>query len=307
MTPSPLIVIAGPTAVGKSALGVDLAEAVGGEIVSADAFAVYRGMDIGTDKPDAVARERVRHHLVDVADPRETYSAGRFIQDAEAAIADIRARGRRPVVVGGTMFYIRALRYGLFPEPPKDPVLRARLEAEWDRDPRAVRARLEELDPLAAQRSAPTDRQRTLRALEVCLVAGRPISELWLAGDPRGVRHTAVVLALTRPREELRARIQTRVERMFSTGLVEEVGRLLEGGVPPQSHALKAIGYRQALGVVLGAWSAAEAREATVLATRRLAKRQFTWLRGEPGVTWLEAASPSLLEDALRRLEACGE
>ncbi|MEP0773887.1 MAG: tRNA (adenosine(37)-N6)-dimethylallyltransferase MiaA [Acidobacteriota bacterium] len=307
MTPSPLIVIAGPTAVGKSALGVDLAEAIGGEIVSADAFAVYRGMDIGTDKPDAVARERVRHHLVDVADPREAYSAGRFIQDAEAAIADIRARGRRPVVVGGTMFYIRALRYGLFPEPPKDAALRARLEAEWDHDPRAVRARLEELDPLAAQRSAPTDRQRTLRALEVCLVAGRPISELWAAGDPGEMRHAAVVLALTRPREELRARIQTRVERMFSTGLVEEVGRLLEGGVPPQSHALKAIGYRQALGVVLGAWSAAEAREATVQATRRLAKRQMTWLRSEPGVTWLEAASPSLLEDALRRLEACGE
>lgn len=307
MTTSPLIVIAGPTAVGKSALGVDLAEAVGGEIISADAFAVYRGMDIGTDKPDTLARERVRHHLVDVADPRETYSAGRFIRDAEAAIADIRARGRRPVVVGGTMFYIRALRYGLFPEPPKDGALRARLEAEWERDPGAVRAKLEELDPLAAQRSAPTDRQRTLRALEVCLVAGRPISELWTAGDPGEIRHAAVVLALTRPREELRARIQTRVERMFSTGLVEEVGRLLEGGVPPQSHAFKAIGYRQALGVVQGAWSAAEACEATVQATCRLAKRQMTWLRGEAGVTWLEAASPSLLEDALRQLEACGE
>lgn len=307
MNGSPLVVITGPTAVGKTALGVDLAEAVGGEVISADAFAVYRGLDIGTDKPDAASRQRVRHHLVDIVDPSDSYSAGRFIRDAEAAIAEVRGRGRRPVVVGGTMFYVRALRYGLFPEPPKNPSLRAVLEAEWDQDPAAVRARLESLDPVAAVRSAPTDRQRTLRALEVCLEAGQPISELWSASSNPIVRHDAVMLVLVRPREELRARIQARVEKMFSTGLVEEVRRLLEGGVSLRSHAFKAIGYRQALGVVQGVWSASEACEATVAATRRLAKRQMTWLRSEPGSEWLQAGSPALLDDALRRLEACGE
>lgn len=307
MMPRPLVIVTGPTAVGKSAFAVELAVAIGGEIISADAFAVYRGLDIGTDKPNAASRQRVRHHLIDIFDPRDSYSAGRFIRDAEAAIADIRARNRQPLVVGGTMFYLKALRFGLFPEPAKNTALRAELEAEWERDAKSVRAKLEALDPFAARRSSPSDRQRTLRALEVCLVAGRPISQLWAAVGPEEVRHPSVVLALTRPREDLRARIRTRVERMFSAGLVEEVRRLLEEGVPAQSHAFKAIGYRQALGVALGARSAAEAREATFTATCRLAKRQMTWLRSEPEVTWLHAASPSLLGDALRRLEACGE
>jgi len=303
----PLVVVTGPTGVGKSALGVELAARLGGEVVSADAFAVYRGLDIGTDKPDAGARARVPHHLIDVADPRECYSAGRFVRDAEKIIKDIEGRGRRPLLVGGTMFYLRALRYGLFPEPPKDLALRAQLEAEWERDPAAVRARLEALDGEAARRIAPGDRQRTLRALEVCLVAGKPISQLWAASAGRAPGHAAVMMALTRPREELRARIRVRVERMFSAGLVEEVQRLLNDGVPPGAHAFKAIGYRQALGVVLGAWSVAEAREATEVATGRLAKRQLTWLRSEPEVVWLHASSPTLLDDALRRLEACSE
>jgi len=307
MSHPPLVVVTGPTGVGKSALGVELAIRLGGEVISADAFAVYRGMDIGTDKPAASARARVPHHLVDVADPRECYSAGRFVREAERAIEDVRRRGGRPLLVGGTMFYVRALRYGLFPEPPKDPVLRAQLESEWERDPAAVRARLEALDPVAARRSAPGDRQRTLRALEVCLVAGTPMSQLWAASAGHAQRHAALMIALIRPREELRARIRARVERMFSAGLVEEVQRLLDEGVPPGAHAFKAIGYRQALGVVRGTWSVAEAREATVVATGRLAKRQMTWLRSEPEVEWLDASSPTLLDDALRRLEACGE
>ncbi len=307
MSHPPLVVVTGPTGVGKSALGVKLAAVLGGEVISADAFAVYRGLDIGTDKPDAAARGRVRHHLIDVADPRECYSAGRFVREAERAVDDVRTRGRLPLLVGGTMFYVRALCRGLFPEPPKDAALRAQLEADWERDRAAVRARLESLDPEAARRSAPGDRQRTLRALEVCLVAGRPISHLWTASSSRVEGRPAVTIALARPREELRARIRQRVERMFSAGLVEEVHRLLEGGVPPDAHALKAIGYRQALGVVEGAWSVAEAREATTVATCRLAKRQMTWLRSEPKVVWLHASSPTLLDDALRRLEACGE
>lgn len=307
MRKPPLIVVTGPTGVGKTGLGVELASELGGEVVSADAFAVYRGLDIGTDKPDTAARARVRHHLIDVADPRESYSAGRFIREAEAAIDEAQARGRWPLVVGGTMFYVRALRYGLFSEPPKDAALRAALEAEWERDPVAVRKRLESLDPAAARRSAPGDRQRTLRALEVCLVAGKTISGLWAASENSAERYDTVMVALIRPRAELRARIQLRVERMFSAGLVEEVQRLLGDGVPPDSHAFKAIGYRQALGVVQGAWSVAEARDATAVATCRLAKRQMTWLRSEPQVMWLHAGSPTLIDDALRRLEARGE
>lgn len=307
MSAPPLLVVTGPTGVGKSALGIELAVALGAEVISVDAFAVYRGLDIGTDKPDAAARRRVRHHLVDVADPRECYSAGRFVRDAARAVECITARGKRPLLVGGTMFYVRALRRGLFPEPPKDAALRAQLEADWGRDPAALWARLESLDPQAARRISPSDKQRTLRALEVCLVAGRPISQLWAAARGEQRERAAVVLALTREREELRARIRLRVDRMFSAGLVEEVRRLLAGGVPPAAHALKGIGYRQALGVVQGAWSVAEAREATVVATCGLAKRQMTWLRSEPGVTWLPASSPTLLDDALRRLEACGE
>lgn len=303
----PLVVVTGPTAVGKTVLGVELAEALGGEVISADAFAVYRGLDIGTDKPSAELRARVPHHLIDVADPRETYSAGRFIRDAEEAIAGIRGRGAQPVVVGGTMFYLRALRHGLFPEPVKDPQLRAALEEAWEQDPRQVRAQLEALDPLAAARSAPTDRQRTLRALEVCLVAGRPISALWAVAGHGTVRHHTVLIALTRPREELRARIRARVERMFAAGLVEEVRRLLGEGVAPQAHAFKAIGYRQALAVVQGSSSIHEACEATVVATQRLVKRQMTWLRGEPSVLWLEGGAPGLVGTALRGLEACGD
>lgn len=299
----PILVVTGPTAVGKTALSVELAAALGGEVVSADAFAVYRGLDIGTDKPAPEVRRRVRHHLIDIADPREHYSAGRFLRDAEAAIADIRTRGRWPVITGGTMFYLRVLRLGLFPEPPKDAALRAALEAEWRRDPAGVRARLVAVDPVAAARIAPGDRQRTLRALEVCLVSGQPISRLWSAA-PAAVRHDTFLVALRRPRGELHARIRERVERMFSTGLVEEVRQLLAQGVPATAHALKAIGYRQALGVVQGVWDAERACAATVVATRQLAKRQMTWLRSEPVDMWVDVHTPALVDEVLQRWEA---
>jgi tRNA dimethylallyltransferase len=303
---SELIVVVGPTASGKTALGAALAEFLGGEVVSADAFAVYRGMDIGTAKPDLALRSRVRHHLVDIADPHERYSAGMFVRDADAAIVDIRGRGRVPVVVGGTHFYVRALLHGLFPEPPKDSRLRQQLELDWRVGPAAVHARLAELDHESASRIPASDRQRTLRALEVCLLAGRPMTALWREHPREGPRHSFVMLGLNPPRATLHARIALRVERMFAAGLLREVEGLLAGGVSPQAHALKAIGYRESCRVLDGTLTLSEAVEKATAATRQLAKRQMTWLRGESGVEWLPGDGDDLLAQAIARVEARG-
>ncbi len=303
---SELIVVVGPTAAGKTALGAALAERLGGEVVSADAFAVYRGMDIGTAKPDGALRARVRHHLVDIADPRDRYSAGMFVRDADAAIADIVSRGRTPVVVGGTHFYVRALLYGLFPEPRKDPRLRERLEREWHADAAAVRARLARLDPEAARRIAPADRQRTLRALEVCELSGRPMTVLWREAPRTDPRYVFVMIGLSPRKDRLRATIARRVERMFAAGLVQEVEGLLAAGVSPKAHSLKAIGYRESCEVLKGVLTISLAVEKAAAATRQLAKRQMTWLRGESDVEWLSADGGDLVADAISRLEARG-
>ncbi len=301
-----LIVIVGPTASGKTALGAAYARRVGGEVVSADAFAVYRGLDIGTAKPDGRLRGLVPHHLIDVADPAERYSAGMFVRDADAAIADIRDRGRVPVVVGGTHFYVRALLYGLFPEPPKDAALREELEREWERDPGAMRLRLAGLDPAAAARIAANDRQRTLRALEVCLTAGRPMSDLWHEHPRRNPRYSFTLLGIAPARAELHARIETRVKQMFAAGLVDEVRGLLAGGLSPNAHALKAIGYRESCRLLAGEFTVIAAVAAAAAATRKLAKRQLTWLRGEKGVQWLAGGGDELLAEAVARGEARG-
>lgn len=300
----PLIVVAGPTGAGKTALGAALAERLGGEVVSADAFAVYRGMDIGTAKPPPELRERVPHHLLDIADPRTAYSAGAFVRDADAAIAAIRGRGRVAVVVGGTHFYVRALLLGLFSEPPKDPAVRAALAAEWERDPASVRARLERVDPEAAARIPPRDRQRTLRALEVWAASGRPMSELWRRERREGFRHPYLMIGLAPPRAELHARIAVRVDAMLASGLLDEVRTLLHQGVPRNAQAFKAIGYRECLQVLAGAWSLARAREETIVATRRLAKRQLTWLRSEPAVEWLAGFGEAVVDEVMAGLEA---
>jgi tRNA dimethylallyltransferase len=301
-----VIAVVGPTAAGKTELGAALALRLDGEVVSADAFAVYRGLDIGTAKPDPELRRLVPHHLIDIADPGERYSAGSFMRDADAAIAAIRARGRLPVVVGGTHFYVRALRWGLFPEPPKDAELRRRLAHEWGADPTAVRTRLARLDPAAAERIAPADRQRTLRALEVCLLAGRPMSSLWEEHARTAPRYRMLLLGLNPPRGVLRVRIAARVESMFAAGLLREVDGLLAAGVQPNAHALKAIGYRECCKVLRGEMTVAQAAERATVATRRLAKRQLTWLRGERDVEWLAGEGDALIGDAVRRVEGRG-
>jgi len=297
----PILVVAGPTGPGKSALGLAVAEALGGEIVSADAFAVYRGMDIGTDKPSPAARRRVRHHLIDVADPRETFSAGDFARAADEAIAAIRSRARVPVVVGGTHFYIRALLLGLFPGPARDPATRARLAREWERDPGRLWRRLESVDPETAGRLQPADRQRILRALEVWELSGVPLSEHWRR-HRRPPRYTALIVAPRRERADLYVRIEKRVDLMFSSGFVEEVRGLLEEGVEPESHAMKAIGYREVVGYLSGKCSLAEAVESTKRASRRFAKRQLTWLRhlSEGPVVWVPPLEDGGLEIVAR-------
>jgi tRNA dimethylallyltransferase len=300
MAPEPLLVIVGPTASGKSRMGVEAAERLGGEVVSADAFAVYRGLDIGTDKPDAATRARVRHHLVDIADPATRFSAGDFITSADAAIADIRGRGLIPTVVGGTHFYVRALLVGLFPSPPHDPTLRLRLEQEWQHDPGAARDRLRRVDPAAADRIAAGDRQRILRALEVHDLTGRPLSELWLE-HRRHPRYQPLLVAPLRSRADLYARINARVDVMFASGLVAEVERLLAAGVSHDAHALKAIGYRQVVSLLEGDCDIATAMEDTRTASRQLAKRQLSWLRTqeEGRLHWLQPVEEGGVEQLL--------
>jgi tRNA dimethylallyltransferase len=299
-----VVVLVGPTAAGKTETGVTLAERLGGEVVSADAFAVYRGLDIGTAKPSAAVRRRVPHHLIDVADPRERYSAGTFARDADAAIAAIAARGRVPVVVGGTLFYVRALLGGLFAEPARSPSLRELLQRHWQEDPVRVRRWLELHDPAAAARIAPADRQRTLRALEVALVAGRAMTDLWSAAAPRAHKYRALLLGIAVPRDLLRARIGERVTQMFAAGLIEEVRGLLASGVPADAHAMKAIGYRECCDVLDGRSGLEDAMALTVTATSRLAKRQMTWLRGERRTVWLHGAGEAALRQAIAEVEA---
>jgi len=287
----PLLLVVGPTASGKSRLGLEVAEAIGGEIVSADAFAVYRGLDIGTDKPGPEARRRVRHHLIDIVDPTQRFSAGAFVEAATEAIREIRERGSTPVVVGGTHFWIRALLIGLFPAPPRSQEIFDRLATEWGRDPASVFSRLESVDPTAAAGIGSRDRQRILRALEVFEATGMPISRHW-EEHRRSRRYHPILVAPERPRPELYAKIDTRVDVMFATGLREEVLRILASGVPPNAHALKAIGYRQLVQFHNGICDLESAVRETKAASRRLAKRQLTWLRGmtEGELHWLPPA-----------------
>lgn len=286
-----LIAVVGPTASGKSALGLELATRHGGEIVSCDSLQVYRGLDIGSAKPGAADRARVRHHLLDVADPDSDFSAAEYSRLARAAVRDIAARGRVPVVVGGTGLYLRALLTGLFVGPSRDAAVRARLERLAERFGRARLHRLlAGVDPVAAARIEPNDSVRVVRALEVYRATRRPISEHFSsAPDPlRGFRVRVVGLALAR--EELRARVEARTDAMLAGGLVEEVRGLVArygAGLRP----LRAIGYRQALGILRGELDVAAARRGIVTDTMQYAKRQRTWFRHQADVTWFASAA----------------
>jgi len=304
----PVVAVVGPTAAGKSRVALLLAERLGGEIVNADALQVYRAFDLGTAKPGAEDLARVPHHLIDVLEPHERYSAGEFARRARAAIADIQGRGRLPIVVGGSGLYHRALLDGLCPAPRADAgigqELRRCLAAQGLA---ALRAELERLDPQTAARLAPGDTQRTLRALEVALASGRPLAS-WIALQPFGrQRLRALRVGLTLPRAILYDRIAVRVARMVTEGWVEEVEGLLVRGLSPRLPAFQAIGYRQIADHLVGGCTLKEALEETVRATRRFAKRQLTWFRKEPEVVWFQAMEPERgVPEILEFLRAAG-
>lgn len=276
-----LLVICGPTASGKTALAVEMAEKLGGEIVSADSQQCYRGLDAGTAKPTPDEQARVRHHLLDVADPEEQLDAARFVQLADAAIAGIDARGKRAIVAGGTGLWIRALLRGLLDAPGASPEFRAALREEFDElGVPALHQRLQGIDPAAAAKILPNDRVRIERALEVHALSGRPLSELQREHRFAGARYQALIWFLDPPREVLRERIDARTRKMFAGGsLRRETERLLERGA---TKALKIIGYGECADALrTGDWDLAEER--TKARTRRYAKRQRTWFGKDAG------------------------
>jgi tRNA dimethylallyltransferase len=294
MTLSPAILLMGPTASGKTELAMDLARALPAEIVSVDSALVYRQMDIGTAKPSAELRAEVPHHLVDLLDPAEAYSAGRFRRDALAAMGAIRDRGRVPILVGGTMLYFRALQRGLAELPEADPAIRAELdEAAARRGWPALHEDLARVDPGAAARIKPGDSQRIQRALEVWRLTGVPLSRLQAAGleIPEGWRFLKLGLAPA-SRPELHARIEQRFRAMMGAGLLAEVERLFSrGDLHPGLPAIRAVGYRQLWAFLAGECSLEAAEERAIVATRQLAKRQWTWLRAEPGLHYLGSSA----------------
>jgi tRNA dimethylallyltransferase len=285
----PLVVVVGPTAAGKSALAVRLALALDAEVVSADSQQVYRGFDIGTGKLGADERRGVPHHLIDVVDPGVAFSAARFVELADPAIAAVGARGRRVVVAGGTGLYVRALLRGLFAAPAADPELRRAHRRSWDQDPSTLLARLRQVDPAAAARIMPNDFVRVSRALEVFEQTGVPISTLHEQHAFAARRYPTVLVGLAPPREQLRRRIDERVERMMSLGWLTEVERLLAAG-HGDSAPMGALGYRQLRAHLLEGLDLREALRQTSRDTWRFARRQLSWFSTESEIRWHEDA-----------------
>jgi len=299
-----ILVLSGPTASGKTAIALSLARAFPLDIVSADSMQVYRGMDIGTAKPTFAQRAEVPHHLVDVADPDEKFSAGRFVAEAEKAISGIRKKGRLPLVAGGTGMYIRSLLRGL-DALPADPAVRARLTRRWEEDGgKTLYGELKRIDPVSAEKIHPSDRARIVRSLEVAEITGEPSSARkasWVSG---GSRYRVLFLVLSIEREELYRRIDRRVEEMFRAGLVEEVKGLLARGYGRDLASMGALGYRHVLSHLLDGIPRGQTVDQMKRDTRRYAKRQVTWLSGETGVVRLEGgeAPEAAMEEARKFL-----
>jgi tRNA dimethylallyltransferase len=296
------VAVVGPTATGKSALALALAEAFDGEIVACDSTAVYRGIDIGTDKLEPGQQRGIPHHLVDVADLDETYTAARYATEAAAAIHAIHARGKLPILAGGTGLYYRALVRGMFPGPARDELLRHRLERVADtRGVAALHRWLARVDPESAQRILSGDRKRMIRALEVYLLTGRALTEHFAETRSPIAGVQMLTMGVTLPRDVLRQRVARRVDAQFDRGVVSEVQRLLDGGLPRAAHALSGLVYRQVLEMLQGVRDEAETRELIVRENVRYAKRQLTWFRKEPSVRWLDGAgdTPAVQQEAV--------
>ncbi|MEO8481238.1 MAG: tRNA (adenosine(37)-N6)-dimethylallyltransferase MiaA [Acidobacteriota bacterium] len=286
---NPLVAIVGPTATGKSALGLALAEALSGEILACDSTAVYRGIDIGTDKVPVAQQRGIPHHLVDLVGPDEVFSAARYGREAGDIARAVHARGHLPVIVGGTGLYYRALVRGIFPGPSRDDALRARLERVADRrGVEALHRWLTRVDEDSARRIQPRDRKRLIRALEVYLLTGRSLTAHFSDTISPIADFDVMTIGLTMPREELRPRIARRVDQQFESGVVEEVRRLLEAGLPAAAHALSGLVYRQVMDMLRGVRNQADTRALIVQENMRYARRQSIWFRSEPVTHWIE-------------------
>ncbi len=304
VTPQAPLFLAGPTAVGKSEIAMLLAERLGGEIISVDSMQVYRGLDIGTAKPSAADRARAPHHLLDVVELTEPFDAAKFAVLAQDAIGRIQARGRTPILCGGTGLYFKALLDGLGQAPPADPALRAELEATCMAD---LLHELAKRDPATFERIDRQNPRRVIRALEVIRLTGKPFSEQranWLAGDvPRTTAHTPRFCALSRSSEDLRKRIDTRVDQMFANGLVAETRALLQRGLEQNRTAMQAIGYRQVVEHLRGERSLEETVVLVKTRTRQFAKRQMTWFRRQLTVKWVAVGANERSDEVAARVE----
>jgi tRNA dimethylallyltransferase len=294
----PIVILLGPTGSGKTALSLALAERFGGEIVSCDSVAVYRGMERGTAKPSREERARVPHHLIDVTTPDRPFTAGDYSRLAREALHEITARARLPIVTGGTGLYLRALTEGLFAGPPRQEDLRSRLLESRLKGERHLHRLLTRLDPATAARIHANDTPKLIRAIEVCVAARRPMSEVMARNPLTGFR--LLRIGLNPPRAALYERLNRRCAEMFAAGLVEETRGLLEEYGPVK--ALDSLGYRQALCVLRDSWTKDAAVQAAQQGHRNYAKRQMTWFRREPGVHWIEAFG-----DAPEAVEAAGK
>ncbi|RXS43223.1 tRNA (adenosine(37)-N6)-dimethylallyltransferase MiaA [Idiomarina sp. 29L] len=295
-TTNAVITIYGPTAAGKTALSLALCEKLDCEIISVDSALIYQGMDIGTAKPTAEERSKVTHHLIDICDPSETYSAADFQRDALRLIDDIQTRGKVPLLVGGTMLYFKALLEGLSQLPESNATVREALTERMEADGlAALHNRLKDIDPVSAERIHPNDPQRILRALEVYEVSGKTLTEL--TKERFGQLDKPVYQFAITPKERavLHQRIEQRFDQMLSEPFEDEVRKLFErGDLHKDLPSIRSVGYRQMWQYLQGELTYDEMRERGIIATRQLAKRQLTWLNGWPGVTWLETGDPHM-------------
>ena len=302
----PLVAILGATGTGKSALALDVAEGLGGEIVNCDSLQVFRYFDIGTAKLTGAERRGIPHHLIDIVNPDEIFTAGEYSRRARETIAAISARGRLPVVCGGTGFYFRALVAGLFEGPERDAALRERLGARERRRPGSLHRLLSRFDRDTARRIHPHDVPKVMRALEVCLLARRPVSELFRGGRNALRGYRTIRFVLQPERERLYERLDARCRQMFEGGLLDEVRRILALGYPRSAKPFESHGYKQALQLLGGELSVEQAIELAQRNTRRYAKRQMTWFRQEPSVEWVHGFGDeaAVAQDVLVRAAA---
>jgi len=302
----PLVAVVGPTGSGKSDLALGLAEEFAGEIVNCDSLQVFRYFDIGTAKTPPAGRRGIPHHLIDIVDPDQLFTAGEYARMARGAIADISARGRLPIVAGGTGFYLRALLDGLFEGPSRDPDLRRRLAARETRRPGSLHRLLRRFDPPSAARIHPRDVPKVTRAMEIILLTRRPVSELFREGRDTLTGYRVLKLGLQPGRDALYQRLDDRCRSMFSSGLVEEVRGILARGFAPSAKPFESHGYKQALQSISGELNLHNAVFYAQRNTRNYAKRQLTWFRREAGLVWLDGFgdSAAVREAAIVRIRS---